>query len=93
MNRHDSFEWTVDTLEEDDVDVLIEYIQTQASYAGCGPSFSHPGDPPEPPEWELKQVTRLDTAEVLILTTEAQQKVDDAILEHIQNQEESSYGY
>lgn len=83
MNRKDSFEYTIDTPDEDDVDVLVEYVQTSAGYAGCGPSFHHPGDPPEPPEFDITKVTRLDNGDVVVLTAEAMQKLEEAVLDKI----------
>lgn len=64
-------ETTIQLPNEEDVDVYIEFEVTHWGSPGCGPSWSHPGDPPEPAEFNIVKVTRLDTGTDITSTVEA----------------------
>lgn len=60
MNTYD-METTIQLPNEEDVDVYIEFEVTNWGSPGCPPSLSYPGDPPDPPEFNIIKVERLDT--------------------------------
>lgn len=39
------------------VELTIEVKMTRPGYPGRGPDFNSPGEPPEPPEFEIKTIT------------------------------------
>lgn len=55
MSSYD-IETTV-TIDDKEVDVLVDYTVTSSGSPGCGPSLTYPGDPPEPPEFEINSIT------------------------------------
>lgn len=54
-------ETTIQLPDEEDVDVYIEFEVTHWGSSGCGPSLTYPGDPPEPAEFNIVKIKRLDT--------------------------------
>lgn len=51
-------ETTIQLPDEEDVDVYIEFEVTSWGSPSCGPSLTYPGDPPEPPEFDIIRIER-----------------------------------
>lgn len=74
--------------DEDNLEVLVEYTVTYWGYPGSGPSFSGPGDPPEPPEFEINKITFEQEGQVGeidwdTIEREYQDLIDEAIYEQL----------
>lgn len=87
MNTYD-FETTIQLPDEEDVDVSIEFEVTSWGSPGVGPSLSYPGDPPDPPEFDIIKVERLDTGaditdKVEALHDEWLRKVYDIVFQRV----------
>lgn len=92
MSRPTDFGWTID-INGEEVDVTVTYAVTYKGYAGCGPSWNHPGDPPESPEFEILSITRDDTGESVPVEfgTESD-SLQEALVQHIwEDQSEPDY--
>lgn len=108
MSTYD-METTIQLPNEEDVDVLIEFEVTHWGSPGCGPSLSYPGDPPEPAEFYITKVARLDgskeaaqldddrdiTTEVDALPDEWRQKIEDLVFNRVCDiaEDRDSYDY
>lgn len=62
MSSYD-LETTIQLPDEEDVDVLIEFEVHSWGSPAVGPSFNHPGDPPEPAEFDITAVVRSDNGD------------------------------
>lgn len=75
------------TVQIDDVeyDVTVTYKVTYWGSPGSGPSFSHPGDPPEGPEFDIESIETTDGTQINWdnLSEFDQNKIDDGIYEAI----------
>ena len=97
MSTHD-LDTTIQLPLEEDVDVYIEFEVTSWGTPGSGPSFYHPGDPPEPVEFHITKVIRDDneadiTAEVQALPDEWLRKVEELVfLEVCEINDDRAYG-
>lgn len=94
MSRYD-LETTLQLSYEDDVEVLIEFEVMSWGRPGVRPSLHHPGDPPEPPEFEVINIVRTDNGNDIIktLTDDEWDKIHDLIYERIYEiEEDRSYG-
>lgn len=83
--KHYDTETTIQLPDEEDVDVLVEFTVTSWGSPGTGPSLSHSGDPPEPPEFDITKVTRLDSGEDITrsLTNEWSEQLYNIVAEEI----------
>lgn len=95
MSDYD-METTIQLPDEEDVDVYIEFEVTSWGSLGCGPSLEYPGDPPEPPEFDIIKVVRADTKEDITSTIdglprEYQRKIDELVFERVCEIAEESY--
>lgn len=84
---HD-LETTIQLPDEEDVEVLIDFTVESWGSPGTGPSWNHPGDPPEGPEFEITKITRCDSDEDILqiifgLSIEYYRKIDDLVAERI----------
>jgi hypothetical protein len=97
MNTYD-METTIQLPDEEDVDVYIEFEVTSWGSPGCGPSFSSPGEPPDPPEFGITKVVRADNNEDITnlveeLPREYQQKIDELVFQRVcEIDEDRAYG-
>lgn len=82
MSTHD-LETTIQLPDEEDVDVLIEFEVSSWPYAGTGPSWNHPGDPPEGPEFDITKIVRSDSGEDITKAVIDDPMVTDAVVERI----------
>lgn len=72
------------TIDNTDVTATVEYDVTSWGSPGSGPSLSHPGDPPEAPEFEINSIKyQLEDGWALVeyddLTELQREKLDEAI--------------
>lgn len=89
------------TLDDNDVECCVDYTVTSSGNSGTAASLSYPGDPPEPPEWELNSITYTigpETKELELnwddLTEKQQELIDQTILEDIWEAQSDPYdGY
>lgn len=92
---HD-LETTIQLLDEEDVDVLIEFEVTSWGSPGCAPSLSYPGDPPEPAEFYITKVIRDGadiTTEIDALPDDYRQKIEHLVFERVcEIEEDRAYG-
>jgi hypothetical protein len=76
---------------DDSLDLEIEVDVSSWGSSGSGPSWNHPGDPPEPPEYEITSVTvdgvKLDPP----LTQEETQTLDEHICLAIAEDDDDGY--
>lgn len=97
MTSYD-METTIQLPDEEDVDVYIEFEITSWGSPGCGPSLTYPGDPPEPPEFDIIKVERLDnnediTDEVMNMSDADLQKVYELVFQRVcEIDEDRAYG-
>lgn len=89
---------TTVTLAGEELDVCIDYTVTFAGSPGSGPSLSHPGDPPEPPEFEINSISferEGVTGEIEWeqLSKADQERIDEAIYEAIYDRQYNDYDY
>jgi hypothetical protein len=97
MSDYD-METTIQLPDEEDVDVLIDFVVTSWGSPGRGPSWSSPGDPPEPAEFEILQINRLDnnldiTDEAKELSKEYWDKIVDLVFQRVcEIDEDRTYG-
>lgn len=96
MSTHE-METTINLPDEEDVDVTIEFRVDSWGRAATPPSWNHPGDPPEGPEYDIISVVRADngdniTAVFETMTEAQQQKVWDLVVEEI-GEIDSDRGY
>ena len=78
---------TLQLPNEDDVEVLVDLEIHSWGSPGTGPSWNHPGDPPEGPEYDVLKITRQDNGEELWLEDlpqDIQDKLQESILEDIE---------
>ena len=87
MKQMYEFETTI-TVDDEDVDVTVEYNVTYWGHPGTGPSFSHPGDPPEGPEWDLVSIQDEHGNSIIFndLDEPVKELIDEQITEDINNQ-------
>ena len=57
MSFKDEVTFTVPVIgTEEEVEITFEFSVTSWGNSGSGPSFSSPGEPPEPPEYEIDRI-------------------------------------
>lgn len=90
MNSYDIN--TTITLDGEDVDVEVSYTVTYWGHPGTGPSLSHPGDPPEAPEFEIDKIVA-DGHELVWneLPEKVQEQIDTAVYEDLNEREVGQY--
>lgn len=88
---HD-LETTIQLPDEEDVDVLIDFTIESWGSPGTGPSFSHPGDPPEGPEFCITKIVRCDSGEDITKVVSDDPMITDAVVERIYEIDESRGG-
>jgi hypothetical protein len=84
---------TRDLGDEGDLEIAVDVDlkMTFKGYKGRGPSFDHPGDPPEAPEFEL---IKMVTLEGYTLTREEQDKAYDIAVDMaIEDMDNDRYAY
>jgi hypothetical protein len=99
MSTYD-LETTIQLPDEEDVDVYIEFEVTHWGSSGVGPSLNYPGDPPEPAEFYIAKVVRLDnekdiTSEVDALPEKSRQKIEELVFNRVCEiaEDRDSYDY
>jgi hypothetical protein len=73
-----------DVILTDETIAEVSYVITSWGAPESGPSFSGPGEPAEPPEFEIEKIT-INGKEVTLddLSEKDQEKIDEAIYEQL----------